>query len=216
MVNVNFAEISCRIIHMIPQAAEIFNFVGTYYGQYGAAIIFFGSLLENLVIIGTILPGSTIITLGGFYAQTGNLPIVYVLIWGFVGTFLASQANYFIGRNFFHLIKKADIAKRRFEQIEKRLEGHLGEVAFLFYFVPAIRTIAMAVAGAVRLPYHEYLFISFIGSLIWSAGFIFLGYFLGQNRALLEQVIDGLGVGLVLLVAVYVFLKYQYLKRRKK
>jgi len=69
------------------------------------------------------------------------------------------------------------------------------------YFLPIIRTFAPVVAGMIRMNFSKFIFLSFIGSVLWIISFVLAGYFIG-SRPLLKPWLQYILIGFILVVTV--------------
>jgi Uncharacterized membrane-associated protein len=67
---------------------------------WGYAIVFAATFLENSVGAGVIVPGETLVIIGGFYARIGELWLPGVAMVAIVGAVLGDNLGYWIGRRY--------------------------------------------------------------------------------------------------------------------
>lgn len=95
---------------------------------------------------------------------------------------------------------------------------HGGKAVFVSHFAGHIRSVVAVSAGAAHLPYRSFVTYDVAATLVWSAAFSVLGYFLGQHRVLLEYVFNRFG--LVVFGLIFAYLAFRliraYLRRRKQ
>jgi len=59
---------------------HIVEFLRPYFAEWGYLLVGVAGFLENSIGAGLIFPGETVVILGGFYAATGDLSLVTVVI----------------------------------------------------------------------------------------------------------------------------------------
>jgi membrane-associated protein len=167
-----------------------------------AAIIF----AESGLLVGFFLPGDSLLFIAGFLASDagGNvLPILPIVL---VTTFVAAVAGDQVGYVFGHKVGPALFSRpdsRLFKQqhVKKAhefMDRYGPKTIVLARFVPIVRTFAPIVAGVGRMHYRTFVVYNVIGGFLWAVGVTTLGYFLGQNHFIK----DNIEIAIVLLVAI--------------
>ena len=64
---------------------------------------------------------------------------------------------------------------------EQFFEKHGAKAIILARFVPVVRTFTPIVAGTSNMHYRTFVKFNVIGGVVWSVGFVLLGYWLGQT-----------------------------------
>jgi membrane protein DedA with SNARE-associated domain len=176
-------------------------------GEIGVGLLIF---LENVV---PPIPSEVILPLAGFRSRTGALnvwltwpaatagSVLGALVLYGVGAWLGyDRLHALAGKRWFILTSQKDL-----ERGERIFEQHGGKIVLLGRCVPLIRSVVSIPAGISRMPLPRFLALTAIGSGVWNALFIGLGWVLGENWAAVEgwlgpisYVVLGLGViGLV-------------------
>jgi membrane protein DedA with SNARE-associated domain len=171
-------------------------------------------LLENLI---PPIPSEVILPLAGFRARTGTLDVVAVWVAATAGSLLGALLLYGLGawlgyerlrrlagRRWFVLASQKDLERGR-----EMFDRHGGKVVLLARCVPFLRSVVSIPAGIARMPLVRFAVLTAIGSGVWNAAFIALGWVLGENWDSVQgwlgpvsYVVIGLVVvGLVILVA---------------
>jgi membrane-associated protein len=151
----------------------------TNYGYMGILIIVF---LESGVFFP--LPGDSLLFTAGLLAPTLGWNVISLTLSIFFVAFLGGIVGYFIGTKLdflynYSLFRK--IFKKKYtDDAYDFLEKHGLFAMILSRFIPIVRTFLPIVAGMVRMNFYQFLKYSFAGSFVWSATFVFGGYFLGR------------------------------------
>lgn len=170
-------------------------------------------LLENLI---PPIPSEVILPLAGFRARTGALSVFTVWPAATAGSVLGALVLYGLGawlgydrlhrlaeRRWFVLASQKDI-----ERGHELFDRHGGKVVLLARCIPLVRSIVSIPAGVSGMPLGRFVLLTAIGSGVWNAVFIGLGWVLGENWDHVEGwlgpisyvVVGLLVVGLVILV----------------
>ncbi len=192
----------------MPDINGIIEFLKTQYASYGYLIVFLGAYLENTVITGLILPGGTLIVLGGVFAAQGtmSLPLVMLLAW--MGMFLGSSTDYWIGRlGLWRIIEKTRLhnwLNKGLTEAKLLLIEKGPQTIFLAHFLGQIRTFMALTAGIVKMPFHKFALYELFASLFWSILYCGAGYLIGNSLDQINNLFTILaGVGLVVAVFAY-------------
>jgi len=152
-------------------------------GAAGVGLLIF---LENLI---PPIPSEVILPLAGFRARTGALNIWLtwpaatagsvagaVVLYG-LGAWLGyDRLHALAGKRWFFLTSQKDL-----DRGEEIFEKHGGKIVLLGRCVPVIRSVVSIPAGIARMPLPRFLMLTAIGSGVWNALFIGLGWVLGEN-----------------------------------
>jgi membrane protein DedA with SNARE-associated domain len=139
--------------------------------------------------LGVPLPGETTLIVGSVIAgRTHELSIVGVIVVAALASVAGRIIGYAIGARFGYWLLLRYGAYVRIT--EPRIK--LGEYLFLRYggaiiigaqFVPFLRPIAGILAGANRMPWHNFLIASTIGASLWALFFGIGAYWFGRQFA---------------------------------
>jgi len=190
-------------------------------GLGGWTYLLVGALafLETGAFVGLIAPGEFTVMLGGAVAQQGgvSLPLILAVTWlcAFTGDSVSFMLGSRLGRGF--LVRHGPrfrITAERLEQVDGYFRRHGGKTILIGRFIGLVRALAPFVAGSSRMRYREFAPFSILGTGLWSAALILVGYFAAQS---LDTVTNAVGKGLfVLAIVVGVVLAiaviYRYLR----
>lgn len=200
--------------HPGPVADWIFGIVDRL-GALGVGLLI---LLENVV---PPIPSEVILPLAGFRARTGTLTVLTVwpaatagsvvgalLLYG-LGAWLGHDRLYRLARHrWFVFASVKDLARG-----DELFDKHGGKVVLLARCVPFLRSVVSIPAGITGMPIVRFTVLTAIGSGVWNAAFIGLGYALGENWDTVEQWLGP--VSYVVIALVVVGLVWLAIRRRR-
>jgi membrane protein DedA with SNARE-associated domain len=178
-------------------------------GELGVGLLI---LLENLV---PPIPSEVVLPLAGFRAHTGALDVVLVWVAATAGSVLGALVLYGLGawlgyerllrlagRRWFIITSRTDL-----ERGHELFERHGRKVVLLARCVPFLRSVISIPAGVVRMPLVTFVTLTALGSGVWNAAFVALGWVLGDSWGSVQRWIGPVGylvigllvVGLVVL-----------------
>lgn len=167
------------ILHIDKHLAEIV----TTYGTITYGILFLIVFCETGLIILPFLPGDSLLFATGSLCAIDALnPHLAFLIIS-IAAILGDTINYSIGRYFGERILGSNtklIKKEHIEKTQSFYDKNGGKTIILARFVPIIRTFAPFVAGVGKMNYSSFVFYNFTGGILWTAIFVYAGYFFGQ------------------------------------
>jgi membrane-associated protein len=162
-------------------------------GTLGVIGVFTVLFVEMGLLVGLVLPGDSMLFLAGVAASGAaratigvQLPFMVLLVGAPISTFLGSQLGYLIGWKLGpRVFNKADgrfLTQQRVDQTQKWLLRYgVGKALFLSRFIPVVRTIINPMCGVAKISPSKFLLANSITSIVWAAGFITLGYVVGQR-----------------------------------
>ncbi len=187
--------------------------------EHGYLILFVWVLLDQA---GLPLPSAPLLLAAGALAGLGELNIVWVLAVaagaGLPGHLLLYEFGRRRGGRMLNLVCRVSLEPDSCVRRTEQLFGRHGARAILFArLVPALETVAPALAGIFRMRFGHFLAYSIAGTLIWSFVFVGLGFVFDEQLAWISQLAARLGDGLfVLLVGSFlIYLAAKYVRRRR-
>ncbi|GAA5126400.1 DedA family protein [Pseudonocardia adelaidensis] len=173
-------------------------------GSLGVGLLI---LLENVV---PPIPSEVILPLAGFRARTGALNVLAVWPAATAGSVLGALLLYGLGawlgyerlhrlagRRWFVFVSRRDL-----ERGDAAFDRHGGKMVLLARCVPFLRSVVSIPAGISGMPLVRFVVLTAIGSGVWNAGFIALGWALGENWERVEGLIGPVGYVVLALLAV--------------
>lgn len=174
-------------------------------GYFGIALLMF---LDNVF---PPIPSEVIMPSAGFAASKGQLLLSGVIIAGSIGSLVAAALLYWVGRKIpnqsifnwvdrygKYLFIKSEDVKKALDWFEKY--GH--RVVFFGRMVPAVRSLISIPAGMSHMPFWKFMLYSSLGTLIWTTFLACVGFYFGENQALMFAIMHRVGYVILAIVAV--------------
>jgi undecaprenyl-diphosphatase len=194
----------------LPQLETAVGTIGSTLGPYTYPLVAVMAFLETGAFIGLLVPGETVV-INAF----GLLALTWccALAGDTTGYLLGRR----LGRRF--LIEhgsRVGITEPRLRQVETFFARYGLATILIGRFVGFVRPIAPFLAGASRYPRGRFLGLAVIGTGLWSATFVLLGFMFWQSfgEAVAIAKRGSLALGGVIALVVAAVLAYRYLRRR--
>ena len=176
---------------------------------WGYLIVFVATFLENSVGAGVIVPGETLVIIGGFYARLGELWLPAVSFVAVVGAILGDNLGYWIGRRYGRGFlerhgRKLFVTPERLEAAEDYYRRHGGKTVFLGRFIPVVRSVGFIVAGVAHMEWKRFIVYDVAGAIIWGVGHSALGYALGASYERWERYATPVGLAILAILLVLI------------
>jgi membrane protein DedA with SNARE-associated domain len=161
-------------------------------GHWSYLIVFLAAALECAAFAGLLVPGESLVLASGFFAHEGVLELDAVMaavaIGAIVGDNIGYQLGLRLGREWLlRHGKRVGITAARLQRAEAFFTRHGPKAVFLGRFVGFARALVPFVAGASRMPYRRFLIADALGAVLWTVGFVLLGYGLGASWRVAER-----------------------------
>ncbi|HVH53486.1 MAG TPA: DedA family protein [Actinomycetota bacterium] len=189
---------------------------------WGYVIVGAATFLENSVGAGVIVPGETLVIIGGFYARLGELSLPWVAVAACVGAILGDNVGYLIGRRFGRGFverhgRRLLITPERLERADEYYRSHGGKTVFLGRFIPFVRSIGFILAGMAHMRWRRFLLYDVAGSVVWGIGNTVLGYVIGASYERWKGYLTPVGLAvLVLLLAFILWTRWRGRRREAR
>ena len=185
---------------------RIIEFLRPYLSApWGYFIVGAATFLENSVGAGVIVPGETLVIIGGFYARLGELSLLWVAVAACVGAVLGDNVGYLIGRRFGRGFlnrhgHRLFITPERLERADRYYRTHGGKTVFLGRFIPFVRSVGFILAGVAHMRWRRFLLYDVAGSVVWGIGNAVLGYLIGASYERWKGYLTPIGLGILVLL----------------
>jgi len=177
-------------------------------GLWGYWIVFLVAFLESLVLVGSILPGSTLIIFAGFLSAHGYLDIGDLIWFAAIGAILGDGLSFYLGSQstrFFHLENKV-LKLKHLQRGQVFFQKHGNKSILLARFIGPIRSIVPFIAGLFKMKKGPYLFWNVTSALLWAPAYLFLGFFFGGSLKTIELWSTRFGIFLLFLFLLFLLI----------
>ena len=159
----------------------------------GLLVLLLVVFVESGLLFGFFLPGDSLLFTAGLLIHTQDvLPLWLVLLTVPIAAIAGDQVGYVIGRSAGpRIFNKPDSRFFQQEYVDKAyayFERYGARTIVLARFVPIVRTFAPVVAGVSRMRYRTFVTYNVVGGVLWGAGVVLLGYFLGRIDFIADNV----------------------------
>jgi undecaprenyl-diphosphatase len=183
-------------------------------GDWSYLIIFAAAALECAAFAGLLVPGESLVLASGFFAHRGILELDAVMAAAGMGAIAGDNIGYLLGARLGRdwLLRKGSrfgLRRKRLGQGEAFFQRHGPSAVFFGRFIGFARALVPFIAGASRMSYRKFVLYDALGAVLWTVGFVTLGYVLGASWRVAEQWISrsGLVFGAVVLLSLLVWLR---------
>ncbi|MBI3897972.1 MAG: DedA family protein [Gammaproteobacteria bacterium] len=151
------------------------------------------------ILLGTFVEGETVLLAGGLAAQLGYLDLRPVLGIAFIGTLIADQFWFHLGRRHGgRILRGSSRMQQRAAGVCRWIERYKNCTILGFRFVYGVRTVTPFLLGMSKVSPTRFLVLNAISTLIWATALAMAGYVGG---ATLKTLLAGDRRWLLLVVA---------------
>lgn len=173
--------------------------------QLAMGAVFAASLLESLAMIGTIVPGSSIVFAAGMLIGLGQLDPWWAAAMAVSGAVMGDGISYWLGHHFQDRIRTVwplNKFPELFERGQLYFEKNGGKSVFIGRFLGPVRAIVPMIAGMTGMPATQFYAMNLLSALGWAAAHLLPGLLFGASLQLAGAVSSRLVV-LLLIIAVF-------------
>jgi membrane protein DedA with SNARE-associated domain len=195
---------------------ELINWLVATIGSMGYTGIFLLMALESSVIP---IPSEIVMPPAGYLVQQGRMNMGMVILSGTVGSLVGAYANYFAARFLGRRLllrygRYVWITEDHFARVEQFFRDH-GEIStFIGRLLPVARHLISLPAGLARMNHWKFSVYTLAGAALWVSVLAWIGYFIGENQALIERYSQNAVVDIVIFSAVLIGI-YVMIHRRR-
>jgi membrane protein DedA with SNARE-associated domain/membrane-associated phospholipid phosphatase len=160
--------------------------VSSALGSWTYVLVGVFAFLETGAFVGLVVPGETVMLLGGAVAGQGEISLYLLLAIAWFSAWAGDTTSFFVGRRLgrgFVLRRgpAVGISNERFSQVEDYFGRHGGKTILIGRFISLVRALAPFVAGSSGMRYRAFVPYSVLGCGLWSAAHILIGYFFSRS-----------------------------------
>jgi membrane protein DedA with SNARE-associated domain len=199
--------------------AGLFSLILNIVSWWGYLGILFLMALESANIP---VPSEVILPFAGFLVSTGRFDFASVVVAGALGNLLGSLINYAVAYRYREkaaslLVRTHLVTDEELSRVTDWFRRRGLAAAFLGRFLPVVRTFISFPAGMFGVNLCKFSILTFIGSFIWSATLVYVGYIAGSNWTILEPYFRQFDYIIVLAIAAVALfeVKRRFGRRRK-
>jgi len=193
------------------------TFLSPLLDHWGSWVILITAILEATPVFGLVMPGQTVVMLGGFFSRLGEIPLWKVIIAAAIGAIIGDYLGYILGRKYGHsfLTKygKYFLFKEVYYQKTRELmKNHSGKAILFGRFNPITRAFAPLVAGASEVKFFKFSLFNILGGVSWALIFAVIGYIFGESYNLASKYFER---SLIIVLALILLIAWLNYKRKK-
>jgi membrane protein DedA with SNARE-associated domain len=174
------AGVATGVIDPTALARALADVVGDL-GGWAYAAVGGMAFLETGAFVGLVVPGETVVVVGGVAASHGDvsLPLIAVMAW--LGAWVGDATSFHLGRRYGSAViapiaRRLRISEQRLSALERSLARHGGKTVLVGRFMGFVRALAPFMAGASGMRYRDLAPWSLAGSGVWAVAFTLVGY----------------------------------------
>jgi membrane protein DedA with SNARE-associated domain len=170
----------------LPQLENTVDTIGSTLGPYTYALVGVMAFLETAALVGLVVPGETIVIVGGVIAGQGHVDVLALFALTWLCALSGDATGYLLGRRLgrrFLLTygPRVHLTTARLRGVEEYFARYGLATILIGRFVGLVRAVAPFLAGASRYPLGRFIAIAGVGTGLWSAAFVFLGFIFWQS-----------------------------------
>ncbi len=150
--------------------------------EYSGLITFGIAAAESIAIIGTVIPGTVMMTAIGTLAGMGIIPLWYTIFWAMIGAIAGDGISYWLGRMFNERLPFLWPFKAHpylLESGERFFRKHGWLSVFIGRFVGPVRALIPLVAGMLNMSPFSFTVANVLSAIGWAPLYMLPGILLG-------------------------------------
>jgi undecaprenyl-diphosphatase len=207
------------VLSDVPDAETLIEDLAKALGRWTYALVAGLAFLETGAFVGLIAPGEFTVILGGVIAGQGEISVMVLLALTWLAAFLGDTTSFVIGsrlgRGFLERHgPRVKITPERLAQVEGYFARHGGKTILIGRFIGLVRALAPFIAGSSKMPYRRFAPYSVIGTGLWAATFVLLGFFFWHSFEEVAGIAGRATIAFGILVGAIVAVVFAYRRLR--
>ena len=176
--------------------------------EQGLWITLLVSFIESLPLLGTLIPGSLVMTAVGTLVGTGLLPLGTTLLLAALGALIGDVLSFFLGFLLDSKVRRFVLFRKHpkwLKASEDFFQRHGGKSILIGRFVGPARSTVPLVAGLCKMSWPLFLIVVIPTAFLWAVVYMLPGVVLGAISATLpaHKMTAFLVMGLLLVAALW-------------
>lgn len=184
-------------------------------GMWAYALLFAFSFGESIAVVGLLVPGATFVVLFGFVISQGMYSFSDAMIVGATGAILGDVFSFVLGRQGIDPAKRFPrlFAQTTVDRAEKFMHEYGVTGIFLGRFIGPLRPFVPFVAGVLKMKWRSFMTMNITSGILWAVSYLAIGFFFGQFWTSIHRGLRWVGIGLFLIVVIYISLRAMRARR---
>lgn len=167
--------------------------------------------LEGALFLGVLVPGETMLLLGGAASSQSGAPFPLLLVTTTIAALGGDATSLVIGRRYRARIRSSWLGRRlgeaRWRRADLLLRDHGGKAVFAGRFLPVAQALVPVLAGTSGMPVRQFVPWCAAGAAVWSAIYLTAGYVGGASYERFGSMASTVVVGVAAVVALAVSMR---------
>ncbi len=170
----------------------------------GAMALLLAMLGENLF---PPIPSEAVLPLAGYLVARGDLSLTVALLAATAGSVLGALILYAIGRYGGRAVilrygRVLRISEDELDRADDWFDRHGAKIVFFCRMIPLARSIVSVPAGTSEMPVGKFVVLTTVGSALWNALLIWLGFAFGSQYHRVSETVSRFStpIGIVVVV----------------
>jgi membrane protein DedA with SNARE-associated domain len=185
----------------------------TLIAHHGYLAVFLVVLAESL---GVPFPAALALIAGGAAAASGTLHAYWVCVFAILGMLLGDSVMFMLGRHtgwaLLGFLCKVSINPETCILRSAETFYRRGKVTLIVAkFLPGVNTMAPPLAGSMKMPYHQFVWLDLVGASLYAVAYCVLGFLFRDFVVAITRGFQTAGrlVEIVVLLALFAYLAYR-------
>ncbi len=188
MIAVAIATGYYLLTRLVPHSGlhRLLREVSNTLGPWTYLLVGVFAFAEVGAFIGLVVPGETVMLLGGAVAGQGAVNVYLLIAIAWFSAWAGDTTSFFVGRRLGRefLLRhgpRFGLSEHRFAQVEDYFSRHGGKTIFVGRFVSLVRAFAPFIAGSSGMRYRAFVPYSILGCGLFVTAHILIGYVFSRS-----------------------------------